>query len=325
MNFTLERPAAVRNAAEAKKGMNWFLELLVFGLVFLTVSVGETILMLPPILVVMLTNPAFLAASVSGDQAALDEAVNTVYSSDAVTISMLFANLAMIGIVMLFCKVVQKRKMNTLGFVKKNMGKEYLKGLGFGFLLFSAAVLICVLTGSLKLEGISEGFAPGVFLLFVLGFLIQGMAEEVLCRGYFLVSFGRRHSMWAAALANALLFAMLHLGNDGVSPLALINLTLFGIFASVYFVKSGNIWGVGAFHSIWNLVQGNFYGIRVSGIVTSCSVFSSTPVEGRSLINGGSFGLEGGLAVTIVLVLGTLFLFWKYPAGRADSGKAELG
>ena len=58
----------------------------------------------------------------------------------------------MIGIVMLFCRAVQKRKMNTLGFVKKNMGKEYLKGLGFGFLLFSAAVLICVLTGSLKLE-----------------------------------------------------------------------------------------------------------------------------------------------------------------------------
>ena len=322
MNFTLERPAAVRNAAEAKKGVNWFLEILVFGLVFLTVTVGETILTIPPMLVIMLTNPEFLAAALNGSTS-VDEAANAIVSSDAVTICMLFANLAMIGIVMLFCRAVQKRKMNTLGFVKKNMGKEYLKGLGFGFLLFSAAVLICVLTGSLKLEGISEGFTPGVFLLFVLGFLIQGMAEEVLCRGYFLVSFGRRHSMWAAALANALLFAMLHLGNTGISPLALINLTLFGIFASVYFVKSGNIWGVGAFHSIWNLVQGNFYGIRVSGINTACSVFSSTPVEGRSLINGGAFGLEGGLAVTVVLVLGTLFLFWKYPSREADYKEAD--
>ena len=55
---------------------------------------------------------------------------------------------------------------------KKGAPRQWVPALGFGFLLFSAAVLICVLTGSLKLEGISEGFTPGVFLLFVLGFLI---------------------------------------------------------------------------------------------------------------------------------------------------------
>lgn len=52
----------------------------------------------------------------------------------------------------------------------------------------------------------------------------------------------------------------------------------------------------------------------MSGIVTECSVFASTSVEGRGLINGGAFGLEGGLAVTIVLLAGTLFLLWRYPA-----------
>ena len=75
-----------------------------------------------------------------------------------------------------------------------------------------------------------------------------------------------------------------------------------------YFVKRGNIWGVGALHSIWNLAQGNVYGIRVSGMQTGCSVLSSEMVAGRELINGGDFGLEGGLAVTIVLVVGTLVL-----------------
>ena len=180
--------------------------------------------MLPGMVFVMLTNPEVIAAAMTGDTAQVEQALLGLGSSDALMVCMLFANLAMIGIVMLFCKVVQKRKMNTLGFVKKNMGREYLKGLGFGFLLFSAAVLLCVVTGSLKLKGISPDFAPGMFLLFVLGFLIQGMAEEVLCRGYFLVSFGRRHSMWAAALANALLFAMLHLGSDIVWHLR------FGLF-----------------------------------------------------------------------------------------------
>lgn len=34
------------------------------------------------------------------------------------------------------------------------------------------------------------------------------------------------------------------------------------------------------------------------------SVFTTTFVDGRSLINGGAFGIEGGIAVTVVLALG---------------------
>lgn len=314
MRFTLEKNSAVREAAEAKKGMNAFGEIGVFILVFLLVTVGEVILMVPAILVQLFTNADFLEASVSADAGTIAEITVEIQSSEMMTAASLFATIAMIGIVLLFCRFVQKRKLRTLGFVKTDAGKEYLKGLAFGFLMFSAAVLLCVLTGSLTLEGFSEDFVPGIFLLFVAGFLIQGMAEEVMLRGYFLVSFGRRHSIWAAAVVNSVLFAVLHLLNSGITFLAFVNLTLFGIFASVYFVKTGNIWGIGALHSIWNLVQGNFFGIQVSGIETSSSLFSSALTEGRELMNGGAFGLEGGLAVTIVLVVSTLLLFWRYPA-----------
>ena len=91
----------------------------------------------------------------------------------------------------------------------------------------------------------------------------------------------------------------------------MVNLTLFGVFASVYFIKRGSIWGIAAIHSIWNFVQGNLYGIKVSGTESSCSVFSSVSAEGKTLINGGDFGLEGGLAVTVVLVIGILFLLTR--------------
>lgn len=211
-------------------------------------------------------------------------------------------------IVMGFCKWIQKRKMNTLGFHKKGWVKEYLIGWLVGFVLFSAAVLICVMTGSLTFVGISPNFAVGTFLLFTLGFIVQGMSEEVLCRGYFMVSVGRRYSMWVAVIVNSVAFAILHLSNSGISVLAVVNLALFGVFASVYFVKRNDIWGICAVHSVWNLVQGNVYDIRVSGMKLSCSLFSSEITEGKELINGGAFGLEGGLAVTIVLVVGTLIL-----------------
>ena len=38
-----------------------------------------------------------------------------------------------------------------------------------------------------------------------------------------------------------------------------------------------------------------------------CGILLSI-VEGKDLINGGSFGLEGGLPVTIVIVIGTVII-----------------
>lgn len=310
VNFKLETPRYVAEAREAKKGWNWFVELLVFVVMFFVVTIGEVLVMLPIELAVMFTDQGYLDAVASQDIAKITEAAVRIASSDALTIGMLFANIAMILLTMLFCKVIQKRKMRTLGFVKKDMFKEYGIGLGVGFVIFTIAVLLCVITGSLKL-GASVNFALGTWILFGLGYMIQGMAEEVLCRSYFMVSLARRYPMWVAVILNALFFAALHLGNSGISFLAFVNLTLFGVFASVYFIKRGNIWGIGAIHSIWNFVQGNFYGIKVSGMESSCSVFASAMTEGRDLIHGGAFGLEGGLAVTLVLVAGTLFLLTK--------------
>lgn len=304
----LKKPKMVADAARSRKGLNIVLELLVFVAVFLVCTAAEMIVMLPMQAVLIFTNADYLNAAMVGDMAGAAEALDALLESDAMSITMLFANVGIILVTLLFCKLIQKRKATTVGFQKPGMWKEYLCGLGVGFVMFSVAVLLCVATGSLKFQGLSATFSVGIFVLFLLGYMIQGMAEEVLCRGYFLVSVGRRYPLAVGIFANAVFFAALHLLNDGISVLAFINLVLFGVFASVYFIKRGNIWGVGALHSIWNLVQGNVYGIRVSGMQTTCSILSSEMVDGRELINGGNFGLEGGLAVTIVLVVSTVIM-----------------
>lgn len=309
--WKLEKPQAVLDAAKAQKGLHIVLELLIFVAVFFVASIGQSILLVPGMMVMLFTNSEFLELILSMNtysMADIQQITDEITSTNGIMVLSLLVTVATTIITMAFCKLLQKRKMNTLGFHKKGWVKEYLVGWVVGFVLFSAAVLICVLTGSLSFEGISPTFAIGTFLLFTLGFIIQGMSEEVLCRGYFLVSVGRRYSMLIAILANSVFFAVLHLSNSGISVLAFINLALFGIFASVYFIKRNDIWGISAVHSVWNLVQGNVYGIRVSGMKLSCSVLSSEMIEGKELINGGAFGLEGGLAVTIVLTVGTLIL-----------------
>ncbi|MBO5372568.1 MAG: CPBP family intramembrane metalloprotease [Lachnospiraceae bacterium] len=308
MNDFLPVPKAVQEAKESQKGLHWILEILVFVLVFFISTFAEGIVLVPIQLITMFTNKEYLAAIVSRDMSRAMQLGMELSTTDNMMIATLFSTIMMILVVILFCKLIQKRKASSIGFVKKGAGIEYIKGIVAGFVLFSVAVLICVITGSLEFNGVSDTFALSAFLLFTIGYMFQGMAEEVLCRGYFMVSVGRRYPMLAAVILNSVAFAALHLGNPGVSVLAIVNLTLFGIFASVCFIKTENIWLVGAIHSVWNLVQGNVYGIKVSGMESSCTILSSTMTEGKELINGGAFGLEGGIAVTITLVVATALL-----------------
>lgn len=304
-----KKPQIVTEAANAQKGLHWSLEILIFIAVFLVSQLIMVLATLPAQSIMLFSNKDYMDAVASNNLSEIMEFSMQVVSSDTYIIFSLFCDIIMIAVVFLFCRFIQKRKLRTLGFCKKGLLKEYLFGALLGFLFFSAAVLGSVLAGGLKIEGISPDFSLGLFVLFLLGFMVQGMAEEILCRGYFLVSFSRRYPLYAAALANSLLFAALHLLNGGISILAFINLFLFGIFASLYFINRGNIWGIGAFHSIWNLVQGNFYGIRVSGINVQSSLFTTVSCEGKELLSGGAFGLEGSIMVTIVLCLGIVFLY----------------
>ena len=315
MKDLFERSVPMQETAQTKKGLLWILELLVFVAVFLVASIAQGFATVPMQLVMLFSDKAYMAAVASGDVAKLTEAsmevTQRLMESDGYMIGMLLSDIVMMLIVFLFCRFIQKRKLRTLGFIKKGMLKEYGLGMLLGFAFFSVCVLLGVLFGGLKIEGISPEFSIGIFVAYLLGYMVQGMTEEVLCRGYFLGSYARRYPVYAAVLANSLLFASLHLLNSGISVLAFINITLFGIFASIYFIRRGSIWGIGAFHSIWNLVQGNFYGIKVSGTPVGNTLFTTQAIAGKSLWNGGDFGMEGTLICTIVLTCGIIFLYTR--------------
>lgn len=304
-DFRLTSPTPVLLAQEKQRGLHWTLEVLVFLIVFIVSYMGQFLFMLPAHLICMLSSTEYQEVLALNGEA---QAMEYLIASDGYTALTLLSEIMMIAIALLFCKLLQKRDPGSLGLIRRGMIREYIVGAMAGALAFSIAVLLCVITGSLHLEGISSAFQPGIFVLLLAGFLVQGMAEEVLCRGYLMVSLARRYPLWVAVLTNSVLFAALHLFNSGMTFLAFINLALFGVFASLYFIQNGNIWGIGAFHALWNFVQGNVYGILVSGGGSNCTLLDSVTISGRELMHGGAFGLEGGLAVTIVLALGSLFM-----------------
>lgn len=301
MNLSFNTPGFVIEARRSGKGHRLWLEVLIFIAVFIISSLAQVLPTIMFYIISILTDSEFKAAFSSGDTEAI---VRVLSSGDVPTIVSLFFTFMTIITCIIFCRYIEKRKLRTMGFVKRGFIKEYAVGLIIGALMFSSATLICAATGTLTFRGISPCLAAGTLVMFFLAYMVQGMSEEVLCRGYFMVSVSRRYSLVTAVLANSIVFACLHLLNPGISVLAFINLVLFGVFASVYMLRTGNIWGAAAIHSAWNFVQGNLFGISVSGTGETTSLLSSTLSSSGTLINGGAFGLEGGLAVTAILAAG---------------------
>lgn len=226
-----------------------------------------------------------------------------------VTLLSLFLFITITIAVLVFRVKIEKGTARSLGFVRKGAAAQYLIGLAAGVGIFALAVAIGVLTGALRLTAPA---APSVktwiwIVLFFFGYLVQGMAEEALCRGFLLTALARRNNRLVAVVISSAFFAALHLFNPGLSLPAVLNLFLFGAFAALLVFKTGNLWMAAALHSAWNFAQGNLFGISVSGMAATPSVFR-TEMTGAALWNGGAFGLEGGLCVTIVLVVGTALL-----------------
>lgn len=219
----------------------------------------------------------------------------------------LFGTLATIVVVIFYCCKIEKRRLFTLGFARKCAFKEYIYGLIVGLLMFSATYGIMLLSGEVESNGFDTDISVKMVLLYLLGFIIQGASEEILLRGYFFVSCAANTNVTVSILASSALFAAMHISNPGFSLLAFINLFLFGVFASLYFLRRGSIWGICALHTIWNFAQGNIFGCSVSGMPLEDTLLLTRTNSGM-VWSGGEFGPEGGVAVTIIYVIGIAVL-----------------
>ena len=296
----IKNPAFMKEA-EKTKSHSILGEMIIFIVLYVISIFVEAMALVPGLLVYGLIHP--ISAGIEQYNSLLQN------RSQWVTVYMLFAEIFLIVLYTGYCKFIEKRPLSSMGFTKRNMSSFYAKGIGWSAVLIGGAYLICVLTGACHFEGVSAQLVPGYVVFYLIGYMIQGLAEEVICRGYLLVSLSRRNSVWYSVILSSGVFMAMHMSNEHVTVLAYINLFLCGLLFGLLFVESGSIWMVAALHSGWNFLQGNIFGISVSGTAKASSVFDSSFSDGWSFMNGGDFGLEGGLAVSIVLAVGIYVVY----------------
>ena len=301
------------------------LQILLFLAVFSVGNYISSMFLIGPILFAMFTDPQILAVITSGDVAqsvstTLDVSMSIMGKPWIALISLLVTAVTT-AVCILYCCKIERRPLASMGLWKAGWFVRYLKGFAIGTGMLLLCALILWLIGDLNFA-----FAPKIpvfyLLAFFVGFVIQGMSEEVLVRGYFMISLTNRCKKATAVAISSVAFAMLHLMNPGINLLALLNLTLFGVFMGVYVLRTDDLWGACAIHSAWNFAQGNLVGISVSGMSRMPTVAVMDPVGKMALFHGGDFGLEGGLIVTLVTtaaILLTLFLPKKAPKSAPQS------
>lgn len=214
-------------------------------------------------------------------------------------------------------KIFEDLPFRALGcWFTPNWLKDLLFGLIIGAFSISTAVLISNLFGGLRLE-VNDSFdlipillTSGMMLIF---FSVGAFGEEVLFRGYLLQTMSRAKLFWLGALLTSLLFASAHNNNPHATVLSWLNTFIAGFWLAIAYWKTRNIWFPFGIHLAWNWVQGAFFGINVSGL----SELAANPLlkvseQGNFFISGGNYGIEGGIACTIALVVST-FLIWFLP------------
>ncbi len=263
---------------------------LIIGAVMLLGSVIQSVLVLP-----------FVIGDLDSSQA-----IDTVLASRTMTLYNLYLTIV-ISLMILYVGIkMHGRSFESMGLSSHHALKHYLIGLAAGFLMLSGALLITYVFGGVRYAGIDLSNLT-LLLIYFVGFLFQGFEEELMCRGFMMFGLSKGYSVFFSMMFNSLLFAALHIGNPGISPLALMNLFLAGLAFSCMAVYFDDIWAAGGAHSMWNFVQGNFYGILVSGMSMGPTVFKFELI-GDAWISGGSFGLEGGIGVFLIEIM-TILIF----------------
>lgn len=231
---------------------------------------------------------------------------------------------------------LEQRSVSEYGAGTTHRLRYFLAGLGWGFALLSLLIFGLHAAGLLAFDGwrLSGRSAVRYGALWLAGFLLVGLYEESLSRGYlqFTLARGLRRlyrrlgpradaaGFWTAALVTSFSFGFGHLDNTGESPIGLIAAALIGLVFCLSLWRTGSLWWAIGFHASWDWAQSFFYGVADSGTMAEGHLLATHPV-GPTLLSGGLTGPEGSVFVLPVIALAGFIILVTLPMNRIQDSR----
>ncbi len=225
---------------------------------------------------------------------------------------------------------IERRPNSVYGLGGSRKMPQFFAGLGWGVTCLSLLVFTLWKTGLLVFDrrlvfGI-DVLRYGLIWLF--GFLLVGLLEEYLTRGYLQYTLTRglaglyqsvfktRHSQslgfWTSAVFFSFLFGLGHKGNPGESPIGLLAAGLAAMVFCFSLWRTGSLWWAIGFHASWDWAQSFLYGVADSGLMVQHHLLATHPV-GKPILSGGATGPEGSIFVLAILALICVIILLTLP------------
>lgn len=237
---------------------------------------------------------------------------------------------------------LEKRRFAAYGlgsFLRR--GGQFVGGWLLGAVTLSALVAVLWWRGLLQLNGLTMRGAPIVEWGFVwfLAFLMVGLFEEYLSRGYVqytltrgfagiagALGVGERNrqavGFWLAALLMSFLFGLGHKTNPGESPVGIASAGLIGLLFAFTLWRTGSLWFAVGWHAAWDWAESYLWSVPDSGTMVQHHLTNATP-QGAVLWSGGLTGPEGSwLVLPTIAISAVLFAVLLKP--EAGSPAAEF-
>jgi membrane protease YdiL (CAAX protease family) len=198
---------------------------------------------------------------------------------------------------------VERRSVSELALPP--MGRELGIGLLLGFGLFTTCVLIAMVLGLYRIEGVNNW---QVLLSGLWAAPLPPVFEELLFRGVVFRILEEVFGGWVALVLSSVVFGLVHSGNPGetfagVAAIAIV----YGPMLAAPYMVTRRLWlGIGL-HGAWNFTMGKIFSGSVSGNAAPQGLFKTT-FTGPELLTGGNAGMEGSQIAMLVSTTCTVLM-----------------
>jgi membrane protease YdiL (CAAX protease family) len=224
------------------------------------------------------------------------------------------AELAVILAATLMIAKVLRRSVASYGYASREAGTRLWTGAVWGLASLSVLIGCLWVTGHIVFDGLQlHGKDILIYALaWAVVFLMIGILEESLFRGFLQDTLARGVGFWWAALIVSGAFILWHVHNADESVVGLLSTggasLLFCL--SLWYTKS--LWWAIGFHAGWDWGQSFLYGTSDSGIRVRDFMLRQHP-QGNPLWSGGAVGPEGSLFLfpLLCMVCLAMWMWWS--------------
>jgi uncharacterized protein len=203
-------------------------------------------------------------------------------------------------------------------------GRSFWQGIFLG--LCEVTLLVGLITafggysfGSLALQGstvIGWGF------LWAVVFVLVGLSEEFLFRGYAQYTLARGVGFWPAAVCLSLVFGAAHLRNPGEGIVGALNVAVTGLVFAFALRRTGNLWLAVGWHAAFDFGETFLFSVPDSGFVFDHHL-SNSLVHGPPWLTGGTVGPEGSVFGFLTMGISALLIHFLFPAKKQAAGELQ--